>query len=60
MDERDLTSVLTKLQEAGALILPRRATVEKAERGKVWSGKKANGELWTLTKNAQEDYVCTF
>ncbi len=57
MDE--LALARAKLKAAGALVLPRASTVDQSAPGKVWSGKKADGTLWTLTKNGQDDYTCT-
>lgn len=54
-----LVVALELLTGAGALVLPKKKTLEAAAFGKVWSGKKADGSLWTLTKNAPDDFVCT-
>ncbi len=60
MDEQQrLSNALTELASAGALVTPKHSTVEAAGFGKVWSGKKADGGLWTLTKNSQESYTVT-
>ena len=54
----ELDRALAELKTAGAMVLPRKKTVEDAGMGKVWSGKKADGSLWTLTKHAQDSYTC--
>ena len=51
-----LYEALEKLQKSGADKLPRPETVEAANDGKIWSGKKANGELWILTKENEDSY----
>jgi hypothetical protein len=56
---KELEEALAELTAAGALVLPRKSTVEAAGMGKVWSGKKADGTLWTLTKKSPESFVCT-
>ena len=57
--EEELPIALATLKAAGALALPRVATADAAAHGKVWSGKKSDGTLWTLTKNGQQSYACT-
>ncbi len=56
-ESQDITGALVTLATAGALVLPREATVRKASIGKVWSGKKENGELWVLEKKGFDVYV---
>lgn len=53
-----LQSALAELEKAGAKKLPNEETVEIAKDGKIWSGKKANGDLWVLTKNNEDSYNC--
>lgn len=54
-----LSDALTALKAAGVLVLPREATARKAAVGKVWSGKKPDGQLWTLTKNNDDNFTYT-
>ena len=56
---KDLQQALAELKAAGALILPRPKTAQAAPNDKVWSGKTADGKLWTLTKGGQESYECS-
>lgn len=53
-----LYEALSELKKAGAEKLPRPETVEAAKHGKIFSGKKADGGLWTLTKNNEDSYDC--
>lgn len=50
---------ITALKVAGVTVVPREATAKKAGRGKVWSGRKESGELWTLTKNDEDSFTYT-
>lgn len=54
-----ISDALSKLRDAGAQKLPKPETMEKAANGKVWSGKKSDGGLWTLKKNNSESFNCT-
>ncbi len=54
-----IQSVLAELKEAKAQKLPNAETVEIAENGKTWSGKKSNGDIWILTKNSEDSFNCT-
>ncbi|HRH93669.1 MAG TPA: hypothetical protein PKV72_04030 [Candidatus Peribacteria bacterium] len=56
---KELSEALTELKNSGALVLPKQSTVEAAGMGKVWSGKKADGMLWTLTKHSPDSFTCT-
>ena len=56
---RGLDAALAELTAAGALVLPRKSTAEVGGIGKVWSGKKVDGTLWTLTKKSMDGFVCT-
>lgn len=51
-----LREALEELAKAGALKVPREETIENADDGKVFSGKKADGELWVLKKNNEDSY----
>ena len=51
-----LREALEELNNAGAEKLPREETIENADNGKVFSGKKADGGLWVLTKNHEDSY----
>lgn len=51
-----LREALEELNNAGAEKLPREETIENADNGKVFSGKKADGGLWVLTKNNEDSY----
>jgi hypothetical protein len=53
-----LQSALSELKSAGAQGLPSPSTVESAKDGTAWSGKKSNGEQWTLAKNNENSYNC--
>lgn len=53
-----LYSALEELEASGATKLPNPETVKEAANGKIWSGKKSNGELWILTKNNEDSYNC--
>lgn len=53
-----LYEALSELKKAGAEKLPRPETVEAARNGKTFSGKKADGSLWVLTKNHEDSYNC--
>lgn len=53
-----LYNALSELHKAGAEKLPNPETVESAAKGKTWSGKKSNGELWILKKNNEDSYNC--
>lgn len=55
----DFLQAQTYLQAVGALVLPREKTVRSAGIGKVWSGRTADGKLWTLTKKDVDSFVCT-
>ncbi len=54
-----LQSALTELKKAGASGLPSPSSIEAAENGKDWHGKKKNGSSWRLTKNSETSYSCT-
>ena len=58
-DHVPLIVALSALQTAGITVIPREATAKKAGRGKVWSGRKQNGEIWTLTKNDEDSFTYT-
>lgn len=58
MDD-SLKTALERLKAAGAPVLPKSKTVEAAPVGKVWSGKKADGSVWTLTKEGLANYTWT-
>lgn len=51
-----LYEAIEELKKAGAEKLPRPETIEAAKNGKVFSGKKADGNLWVLKKNHEDSY----
>ena len=51
-----LREALEELTKAGALKVPREETIENADDGKVFSGKKEDGGLWVLKKNNEDRY----
>ncbi len=58
MDD-SLKTALEQLKAAGAPVLPKHKTADAAPMGKVWSGKKADGGIWTLTKEGPFSYTWT-
>ncbi len=58
MDD-SLKTALEQLKAAGAPVLPKPKTAEDAPMGKVWSGKKSDGSVWTLTKEGPDSYAWT-
>lgn len=59
MENVSLSEAIAALKATGILVLPREVTAKKAALGKVWSGKKPDGELWTLTKNNEDNFTYT-
>jgi hypothetical protein len=55
----DIYIAFEMLQAAGACVLPKEETVRNGRVSKVWSGKKADGTLWTLKKMTLDQYRVT-
>ena len=53
-----MNNALNALKSAGAVGLPAASDVEHAKDGAQWSGRKGNGDTWSLTKNNTDSYNC--
>ena len=53
-----MNNALNALKRSGAVGLPATSDIEHAQDGAQWSGRRGNGDAWSLTKNNTDSYNC--